>query len=44
MNYWKIDWQPDTLRFLIDGKLDRTVNKADLQGAYPSTPSRIQLR
>jgi len=42
-----IDWQPDTLRWLIDGKVVRTLNKADtvVNGVaeYPTTPARIQL-
>lgn len=45
---YSIDWQPDTLNFLIDGNVVRTVKKSDTlddQGVahYPSTPSRIQL-
>jgi len=40
---YTIDWQPDTLRFLIDGKEQRSVQKSDLQNAYPSTPARVQL-
>jgi len=44
---YTIDWQPETLRFLIDGQEVRSVNKADtmLEGKlqYPTTPARIQL-
>lgn len=40
---YTIDWQQDTLRFLIDNKEVRSVAKADLKDAYPSTPSRVQL-
>ncbi|KAJ7634597.1 glycoside hydrolase family 16 protein [Roridomyces roridus] len=44
---YTIDWQPETLTFLIDGKVVRTVNKGDLTvdgvSQYPSTPARIQL-
>jgi hypothetical protein len=44
----QIDWQPDTLQFLIDGKVVRTVKKSDtiVNGVaeYPTTPARIQLR
>jgi len=44
---YTIDWQPDTLRFLIDGQEVRSVNKADTmvngQYQYPTTPARIQL-
>lgn len=47
VDVWQIDWQPDTLRFLIDGKEVRSVNKADtlINGVYqyPTTPARIQL-
>ncbi|KZO98245.1 glycoside hydrolase family 16 protein, partial [Calocera viscosa TUFC12733] len=46
-----IDWQPDTLQWLVDGNVVRTVNKSstlttDAQGTryeYPSTPSRVQI-
>jgi len=38
---YTIDWRPDTLTFLIDGKVVRTVQKTDSH--YPNTPSRIQL-
>ncbi|KAF8583269.1 glycoside hydrolase family 16 protein [Ramaria rubella] len=40
---YTIDWQPDTLTFLIDGKVDRTVSKSDMKDAYPSTPARVQI-
>jgi len=44
---YTIDWQPDTLRFLIDNKEVRSVNKKDTlkNGVfqYPTTPARIQL-
>ncbi|KAJ3562075.1 hypothetical protein NP233_g9803 [Leucocoprinus birnbaumii] len=46
---YTIDWQPDALTFLIDGKVQRTVKKSDTidpstgVANYPSTPSRIQL-
>ncbi|PFH50606.1 glycoside hydrolase family 16 protein [Amanita thiersii Skay4041] len=45
---YTIDWQPETLTFLVDGKAVRTVKKSDTFDAsgvahYPSTPSRIQL-
>ncbi|KZT61442.1 glycoside hydrolase family 16 protein, partial [Calocera cornea HHB12733] len=46
-----IDWQPNTLQWLVDGSVVRTVNKSDTlktdaQGTryeYPSTPSRVQI-
>jgi beta-glucanase (GH16 family) len=44
---YTIDWQPETLRFLIDGQEVRSVNKADtlVDGVYqyPTTPARVQL-
>jgi len=44
---YTIDWQPEVLRFLIDGKEVRSVNKADTlkDGVYqyPTTPARVQL-
>ena len=43
----QIDWQPDTLKFLIDGQEVRIVNKADtlVNGVYqyPTSPARVQL-
>jgi hypothetical protein len=46
---YTIDWQPDTLKFLIDGKEIRSIQKSDTIDAsgvahYPTTPSRVQLR
>jgi beta-glucanase (GH16 family) len=44
---YTIDWQPDALNFLIDGKNVRTVKKSDTMvngvANYPSTPARVQL-
>ncbi|KAK7044860.1 glycoside hydrolase family 16 protein [Favolaschia claudopus] len=44
---YTIDWQPDTLKFLIDGKVVRTVKKSDTVAdgvtQYPTTPARIQF-
>ncbi|KAI0792520.1 concanavalin A-like lectin/glucanase domain-containing protein [Abortiporus biennis] len=45
---YTIDWQPDTLTWLIDGKTVRTLKRSDTVDStgvarYPSTPSRIQL-
>jgi len=44
---YTIDWQPETLTYLVDGQVVRTINKADLTvngvSEYPSTPARIQL-
>jgi len=42
-----IDWQPQTLNFLIDGKVVRSIKQSDQVASgvsrYPNTPSRIQL-
>jgi len=38
---YTIDWQPDAITFMIDGKPVRTVKKTNER--YPSTPSRVQL-
>ena len=48
LNVCQIDWQPDTLKWLIDGAVVRTLKKSDTVNSagvtnYPSTPSRIQL-
>jgi len=45
---YAIDWQPDSLTWLIDNKPVRTVQASDAKGPdgvsrYPSTPSRIQF-
>jgi len=44
---YTIDWQPETLRFLIDNKEVCSINKADTlkDGVYqyPTTPARVQL-
>ncbi|KAJ7223670.1 concanavalin A-like lectin/glucanase domain-containing protein [Mycena haematopus] len=44
---YTIDWQPDTLQFLIDGNVVRTLKKSDtiVNGVaeYPTTPARVQL-
>ena len=45
----KIDWQQDTLTWLIDGQQVRQLKRSDVTGSdgisrYPSTPSRIELR
>ncbi|KAI0049209.1 glycoside hydrolase family 16 protein [Auriscalpium vulgare] len=45
---YTIDWQPDTLTFLIDNSTVRTIKKSDTLDAagvahYPSTPASIQL-
>lgn len=43
----QIDWQPETLNWLIDGNIVGTLKASDavMNGTsnYPSTPSRIQL-
>lgn len=46
---YEIDWQPDTLTWSIDGKVVRTLKKADTWNAtanrytFPQTPARVQL-
>jgi len=46
---YTIDWQPDSMTFLVDGNVTRTVKASDCINSttgvsqYPSTPSRIQL-
>ncbi|KAM6503356.1 glycoside hydrolase family 16 protein [Amanita muscaria] len=45
---YSINWTPDTLTFLVDGNVVRTVKKSDTVDSsgvanYPATPSRIQL-
>ncbi|KAI9633273.1 concanavalin A-like lectin/glucanase domain-containing protein, partial [Dioszegia hungarica] len=45
---YTLNWQPDYLQWLIDGRVVRTINRADTLSSsgryeYPSTPSRIQL-
>ncbi|KAH9941782.1 glycoside hydrolase family 16 protein [Epithele typhae] len=45
---YTIDWQQDTLTWLIDGNAVRTLKRSDVTGSdgvshYPSTPSRVQL-
>lgn len=46
---YTVDWQPDTLTWSVDGKVLRTLNKADTWNSttnsyqYPQSPSRVQL-
>ncbi|KAJ7118681.1 glycoside hydrolase family 16 protein [Mycena crocata] len=44
---YTIDWQPETLKFLVDGKVVRTIKKSDTTEngivEYPTTPARIQF-
>ncbi|KAG6901980.1 hypothetical protein C0995_005939 [Termitomyces sp. Mi166 len=45
---YTINWQPETLTWSIDGKVVRTLNKADTidkhgVSHFPSTPSRVEL-
>ncbi|KAK4098880.1 glycoside hydrolase family 16 protein [Parathielavia hyrcaniae] len=46
---YEIQWTPDEIRWLIDGKLGRTKKRSDTwnetsnQWAYPQTPSRVQI-
>jgi hypothetical protein len=38
-----LNWQPDKLQWLIDGKVLRTVTQASAGVNYPRSPSRIQI-
>ncbi|KAI0642799.1 concanavalin A-like lectin/glucanase domain-containing protein [Trametes meyenii] len=45
---YTIDWQQDTLTWLIDDQVVRTLKRSDATGSdgvsrYPSTPSRVEL-
>ena len=45
----QVDWQPDTLTWLVDGNVVRTLKKSDTINSngvalYPTTPARIQFR
>lgn len=46
---YEIDWKPDETKWLIDGKVVRTLKRDDTynetskQHNYPQTPSRVQL-
>lgn len=46
---YEIDWKPDTTEWIIDGKVVRTLKKADTFNAtsnqfqYPQSPSRLQM-
>jgi beta-glucanase (GH16 family) len=46
---YEIDWTPETITWLVDGKVGRTKKRADTwdaknnQWAFPQTPSRVQL-
>jgi len=44
---YTIDWKPQSLNFLVDGKVVRTVQQSDTMvggvSQFPNTPSRIQL-
>ncbi|CAN8096377.1 unnamed protein product [Discula destructiva] len=46
---YEIQWTPDTVTWLVDGKAGRTLRKSDTWNAttnswnYPQTPARVQL-
>lgn len=46
---YTIDWSPDSVKWSVDGKVLRTVNRADTWNAtanrwfYPQTPARIMI-
>ena len=37
------NWQPDQIQWKIDGNVIRTLTKAQAQGSFPQSPSRIQF-
>jgi len=46
---YEVDWTPDTITWLVDGKVGRTKQRTDTwnatsnQWAFPQTPARVQL-
>lgn len=46
---YEIRWTPDTIQWLVDGQVGRTVNRKDHwnatsnQWSFPQTPSRVQI-
>lgn len=40
---YSIDWNPNSITWLIDGTSVRTLNAADAGGKYPQTPMMIKL-
>ena len=46
---YEINWTPDEITWLVDGKVGRTVKKSDTfnktsnQFDFPQTPARVQL-
>lgn len=40
---YTIEWLPDRLTWLVNGKVVRTLVKSEVKGHYPSTPSQIQF-
>ncbi|RKP31197.1 hypothetical protein METBISCDRAFT_30385 [Metschnikowia bicuspidata] len=48
-HYYEIDWAEDQTRWIIDGKVVRTLKRADTWNStqkrykYPNTPSRVQF-
>jgi beta-glucanase (GH16 family) len=40
---YSVNWTKDSLSWLIDGKVVRTITPAQIGSKYPDTPSRIQF-
>ncbi|CAO3639836.1 unnamed protein product [Cunninghamella echinulata] len=40
---YTIDWTPDYIKWSIDDRVIRTVNKGDTGGKFPENPSQIQI-
>jgi len=40
---YSVDWTPESINWMVDGKSVRTLSKADANGKYPQSPMRIKL-
>lgn len=38
-----VDWTTDRIEFSVDGKLQRTLRRADIPDRYPETPMRLRV-
>lgn len=38
-----VDWTTDRIEFSVDGKLQRTLRRADISDRYPETPMRLRV-
>lgn len=43
VHVYGIDWQPEELKWSIDGKVVRTISANASKGWYPQSPSRVQF-